>query len=101
MANDAVQIEDNNPYITGFVVNYTEGDKSLERRKLNYQVTIDDILHPVKNYDNLSDIAYDYYKSSKWWWVLSDVNNIFDPFNLTPNSNIIIPDLDKIKAMLP
>lgn len=100
MAND-VSIRDNNPFSTGYVVNYNEGDQSLERFKLVYTPSVNDQLHPTKMMDNLSDLSYDYYGDSKWWWVIGDVNDsIMDPFELLPNGNLIIPDLDKIKANL-
>lgn len=96
-----VSIDDNNPFITGYLVNYIEGDQSLERFKINYIPSPNDQLHPVANMDNLSDLAYDYYGDSKWWWVIGDVNDmIMDPFELIPNTNLIIPDLDKIRANL-
>lgn len=95
-----VSIRENNPYITGYVVNYTEGDQSLERFKLAYIPSDNDKLHPVTGYDTLSDLSYDYYGDSKWWWVIADVNNIFDPNELPFNTNIIIPDLGRIKATL-
>lgn len=91
-----MQVNQDNPFSTGFVLAYTEGDNSLEREKLIYSPSPNDKLHPVTNWDNLPDIAFDYYKSSKWWWVIADINNIHDPFNLLPNSNLIIPDLNGI-----
>lgn len=87
-----------NPYTTGYIVNYKEGDQSLERFTLNYQPAKDDILHPVTDSDTLGSLAYDYYGNSKYWWIIADINKIFNPFELTVNSNLIIPNLDRIKA---
>lgn len=95
-----MEINQDNPYIRGYVLEYVEGDMSLERVKLEYNPSPDDKLHPVTYWDNLSDLSFDYYGSSKWWWVIADINNIFDPFSLTPNSNLIIPDLKAIKVIL-
>lgn len=95
-----MEINQDNPFVTGYVVNYKEGDTSLERVPIVYTPSINDKLHPVTNWDNLSDLSFDNYGTSKLWWVIADVNQIFDPFNLTPNTNIIIPDIDPILAQL-
>lgn len=93
-----MEFNQDNPFVVGFVMAYKEGDLSLERIPLIYTPSINDKLHPVTNWDTLPDLSYDYYGSSKWWWVIGDINSIFDPFSLTPNTNIIIPDLDLIRS---
>lgn len=91
---------DNNPFITGYVINYKQGDQSLERFTLSYQKSDNDEMHSVTDYDTLWNISFDKYGTSKYWWVLADVNNIFNPFELTVGSNLLIPDINRIKAML-
>ncbi len=93
-----MELNADNPFVTGFLMAYNEGDISLERVPIVYVPSVNDKLHPVRNWDTLPDLSFDYYKSSKWWWVIADVNKIFDPFNLTPNTHIIIPDLDLIRS---
>lgn len=93
-----VELRTDNPFSTGFVYKYEEGDESLERFKLNHVPSEKDKLHTVRDYDNLSDISFDYYGNSKYWWIIADINNIDNPFELLVNSNLIIPDLDSIKA---
>lgn len=95
-----MEFNQDNPFVTGFVMLYNEGDSSLERIPLKYTPSPNDKLHKVTRWDNLSDLSFDYYGSSKWWWVIADVNNVFDPFNLTSNESIIIPDLDLIKLQI-
>ena len=95
-----MEINQDNPFITGFVFQYTEGDFSLEREKLKYIQSENDELHQVTKWDTLSDISYDKYGSSKWWWVIADINNVFDPFDLSPHTNLILPDINPIKADL-
>jgi len=95
-----MEFNQDNPFVTGFVMTYNEGDSSLERLPIKHVPSINDKLHTVRRWDNLSDLSYDYYGSSKWWWVIADVNNIFDPFNLTSNVSIIIPDLAQIKLQI-
>lgn len=95
-----MEINQDNPFVTGFVFQYLEGDFSLERAKLKYIPSENDKLHQVTEWDNLSDLSFDNYGSSKWWWVIADINNVFDPFNLSSHINLIIPDLTPIKADL-
>lgn len=95
-----MEINQDNPFVTGFIITYKEGDQSLERTQITYIPSINDKLHPVTNWDSLSDLSYDYYGTSKFWWVIADINNIFDPFDLTPNTNIIIPDLNSILSQI-
>lgn len=95
-----MEINRDNPFVSGFILTYNEGDISLERELIRYVPSVNDILHPVTYWDNLSDLAHDYYGSSKWWWVIADANLVFDPFSLTPNSNLIIPSLDSIQTTL-
>lgn len=90
-------LRQNNPYITGYIINYPEGDQSLERFKIKYNPSVKDKLHTVTDFDTLWSLSYDNYGDSKWWWVIADVNNIDHPCILQVNTNIIIPDLDKIR----
>ncbi len=96
----SLKLRSNNPYVTGYTVDYLEGDQSLQRFQIEFRPSDKDKLHPVTDYDNLSDIAFDHYGDSKYWWVIADVNNIMDPFTLTPNTNLIIPDLDWVKTLI-
>lgn len=95
---DPIKLRQDNPYSIGTILAYIEGDLSLERNALVHVKSKNDKLHTVKDYDNLSDMAFDYYGSSKWWWVINDINNLEDGFALVPGSILIIPDLLKIKV---
>jgi hypothetical protein len=95
-----MEINQDNPYITGFIIQYNEGDSSLERFEINHKPSVNDKLHTVRDWDNLSDLSLDYYKSSKWWWVIADVNKVFDPFDLTEHKNLVIPDLNDIRSKI-
>lgn len=94
----ATSLRRNNPYSIGTIINYSDGTQSLERSSLAYVATPNDKLHLVRDFDTLPDVAHLYYKDSKWWWVLMDINNIENPFLLQPGQNIIIPDLDRLIA---
>lgn len=89
-----------NPFITGYIISYKQGDQSLERFKLSYKAGDSDKMHTTTDFDTLWNISFDYYGTSKFWWVIADVNNIMDPFELTVGNNLLIPDMNKIKAIL-
>ncbi len=95
----AISLRKDNPFITGYVIKYPQGDQSLERFPIEYQASTGDKLHVVKNYDTLWNIAYDYYGNSKEWWIIADVNKIENPYELVTNSTIIIPDLNRINIL--
>ena len=98
----SISLRSNNPYSNpiGYIINYPEGDQSLERFKVNYVASDKDKLHTITEFDTLWNISFDYYGDSKFWWLIADANDIENPFEITPNSNIIIPDIDRIKAMV-
>ncbi len=94
----AVSLRQNNPFISGYVITYKEGDQSLERDLVVYTPSPNDKLHTITAFDTLDLLSYDFYGDSKYWWILADCNNILNPFILTTGSNIIIPDISKIKT---
>ena len=96
----AISVRKDNPFTTGYVINYTQGDASLERTPIVYVPSVNDRLHVVKKYDTLWDLSFDYYGNSKYWWVLADINDIINPFELTSNTNLIIPDIARINILL-
>ena len=83
-----------NPYDRGTLLNYLEGDQSLERKPVLYTPSVGDRFHIIKDTDQLDGIAFKYYKNSKLWWLIADVNSIFNPFELTTGDKLIIPDLN-------
>ena len=87
----------NNPYITGYVESYEDGDL-LYRFSLNHIPSIRDKFHIVQDMDRLDHLAFKYYKDSKYWWVLMDINQIHNPWELNPGTTLLIPDLDLIKT---
>ena len=52
-----------------------------------------DNYHQVTAYDQfrLDLIAYRYYLSTDYWWIIATANNLFDPFNLVIGSILRIP----------
>lgn len=90
-----------NPYSIGTLVELNSEETILVRERLNYKRNKSDKLHTTKEDENIFSISYQYYGDSRWYWVIWDVNpEIETPFNLAPNLDILIPDLDIIKASL-
>jgi nucleoid-associated protein YgaU len=89
-----------NPYFSGsFIVEFSSTEKALYRRKMAYTVSIKDSYHTIVEGEQLSDIAYKYYRNDREWHIIADANEIFNPFDLTPGQQIIIPYLPRVKAI--
>jgi len=78
-------------YDDSFIVDYNEGDRSLERLTLEHHISVDDILHVIKQGDTLVTIASQYYGTGRAWYVLGDINLMTNPFDLTVGDTLIIP----------
>lgn len=81
-----------NAYTDSYRIIYEEGDESLERRPINHQEDIDDVIYTIKEGDSLTNIAFKFYNSSNLWFLIADANNIINPFELELGTNIIIPN---------
>lgn len=97
---EALQLRQNNPYSIGNVFVFKEGDFVLDRERLPYVKSPNDRYYTVRDKDTLGAIAFDYYGSSKWWWVLADVNEIDFGFRLETGKTLIIPDFSIIQLSL-
>ena len=84
-------------YSENYIINYPEGDQSLERINIVHKEDINDKLYTVKDEDTLTSIAYRYYGNPKLWFVIADVNDdiILNPLELTTGTDLIIPNLEK------
>lgn len=96
----AVQVQINNLFFTGYVVRFDNGDNPLlERFKIDYKDNKGDQYHVVKDNERLDLIAYNYYGDSLLWWVIADVNEIYNPLEITPGDSLLIPEFEKVKAL--
>ena len=80
-----------NIYSEGFIINYNEGDSSLERIPFEYEATSDDSLYTIKQDDTLITIANKFYGNGRYWFIIADINEIINPFDLEVGTNLIIP----------
>lgn len=92
---DELELRTNNPYSIGEIL--TLGDEiSLERTPYIHIKSPLDREYQTIGIQKLSDIAFEAWGSSKDWWILFDVNDIDDPFNIPPGTIILVPDLDTV-----
>lgn len=47
--------------------------------------------HTVRDEETLLSIANDFYKDSSYWYIISEFNNLEDPFVLTTGTILNIP----------
>lgn len=81
-----------NPYINSYRIGYSEGDVSLERHEPEFNHTIKAKTHTVLQGETIQNIANKYYKDSGSWYLITEYNNIMDPFNeLEEGLMILIP----------
>lgn len=98
MANLYFQVSPENLYSTGYIVELPDGRLLLKRNKVEYSPTADkDITHVVRDNDRIWDMSFRYYQKDLQWGVIADVNNVYNPFELEPGSEFIIPDLEQSK----
>jgi len=83
-------------YEDSILIEYEEGDNSLERIEFSYVKNINDKNHIIKDGDTLDYLAYKYYKDDKLWYIIADTNNIYNPFELSIGDELIIPYINNI-----
>lgn len=91
-----LELRNNNPYSIGEIL--TLGDESLlQRMPLSYSRSPLDRLYEISDGDTLLNIAFEAWGDSKNWWIIYDVNNIHNPFELEVGTYLIIPDLGQLQ----
>lgn len=95
-----LKLREENIYAAGYIINLENDRKLLKADALQYQPSAaNDQGYVYKRDEMLWDIAYRFYGNSKWWFVIADINNIHNPFEIAEGTNLIIPDLDVIRAL--
>ena len=69
------------PYDNAIILEYKDGDYSLESIKTDVITTSDDKTYTVKEDDTLQGIANMFYKDSGLWHIIAMANNISNPFD--------------------
>lgn len=95
----SLSLNEENIYAAGYIVEFSDGTKILKRDPIVYNPAANkDKTYTLKQSEHLWDLAFTNYNNSKWWHVLGDVNKIFNPFEIPVGTELIIPDLDVIRA---
>lgn len=77
------------PYNQAYVLNYGDGDYSLEAVQTSVPSSSDDIQHMVKDGETLQNIAYRYYGDSGKWYLIAEANGILNPFKELESGTLI------------
>lgn len=89
------ELSTENPFYYGEIVIFGDNDAGLYTREVSFPPSNQDRLYTTTDGDTLSNIAYEAYGSSKWWWVIQMANEIEFPFELEfqAGTTLRIPDL--------
>lgn len=94
------ELSNYNLYQERRVYNLGNGEELQTRQAVVWIEQAGDLSHVIANDETLDLIAYKYYKGKienpeRYWWLVSDVNKIDNPFDLAllVGTSIIIPDV--------
>lgn len=80
------------PYEEAYGLQYDNGDVSLERIPYQYNPSSSDIYHTVISGETIQSIAFKYYGDSGLWYIIADVNNIYNPITeVVEGLELLIP----------
>ena len=104
----ALLLQESNLYVDGFIEEYPDGTRELNRELIDYLPHVSDKLYRVLPTETLTTIAYKVYggvvrKGSEqdYWHVLAQANSIDNPLVLSEvvGTDIIIPDILRWKLI--
>ncbi len=87
---------ENNLYTDNFAIKYNEGDVSLQRYILIYEIKNSDEFHIVKDEDDITQLAFKYYGDPTQWFHIADANKLLNPFELVTGSSLHIPNIEEL-----
>jgi len=88
-----------NPYSNGDIIVFDDGSQLLKRNQIEYTPSAGkDVVHTIIENDTIWGIANKFYGDDKWWYIIADANQLYNPLVLEIGMDLIIPDLDVIKA---
>lgn len=106
MENDVIERQDSDLYFNGYITQFSNGDKILERDLIEYTPQQPDLYHLVQQGDTITYLAWRYYQNitenaNKYWKYIADANNIENPLDLSEmiGREILIPHFDYIKMI--
>ena len=80
------------PYENAYIVEYPNGEQTLERFAYEHNKSSSDVIHTVLDSETIQSIAFQYYGDSGYWYKIADINGILNPMEeLVPGAQIVIP----------
>ena len=103
-----ITLFENNLYVNGSIIDFpAQGEQILARKPLVIVAEEGDEWHLVKMTDRIDVIAWKHWgevvaDASKYWWVIADANNVYNPFDLSSyvGKYILVPDILRIRLLL-
>lgn len=104
---EIIELRPTNLYVNATFLQFSDGQRQAVRERLEWKGGQGDQYHPVVDRDELPKIAWKYYGNrveNAWelWWVIADVNNIVDPFDMASlvGTELLVPNYDKLQLAL-
>lgn len=88
-------MENTHLYKDGHIINYEEGDRSLQRYKLEHTEDIEDKAYTIRQEDTIDAIAFKFYGNPFMWYIIADINDIDNPLQLVVGEDLIIPNINR------
>lgn len=97
-----MELRQDNPYAYGEILEFPNGDLLLVRDRIIIPEADTDRPYTVRDGDTLSNLAGRFFGSSKWLFVILDLNPdvLVNPFDLPTGITLRIPTLQRVKALL-
>lgn len=96
----SLELRINNPYSTGYIFVFPEGDSLLQRDPIPINHSVNDQYYIFIEGDTLESIAFNKYGDSKYWWIIYDVNDIDFPLQIPIGTVLLIPDINQINIAI-
>lgn len=77
------------PYEDAIIINYPEGDVSLERPISKYPPSPRVVTHTVLPGETIHSISFQYYGDSAYWMYIADFNNLMFPLGELESGSIL------------
>jgi nucleoid-associated protein YgaU len=91
--NQAPALREDNPYAYGSIFVFDEGDYILDGPEVELSPSEKDKYYTVRKDDDIWNIAFAAYGTSKWWWLILFANNLDFGMELPVGKTLRIPDL--------
>ena len=103
---EELELEPDNPYFNGTILNFSDGTQELEAPNIVYESFEEDKYYTIQELDTLRSIAWRFYRDIKpfadrYWWViyLANLDVIDVPMDIQPHKGeeIVIPDIENFE----